>query len=130
MDLKVSQMMKFQQALQDKHPEWGGLYPGRAQDQILWGIAEIGEAVQLIKKLGPERVKNDPQIRREFIEEMGDVFMYYWDALMCLGVTAEEFSEIYTAKCEKNLGRDYVQEHIDKYGDDDGSRKFWGIDEK
>ena len=75
---------------------------------------------------GAERVKNDPQIRREFIEEMGDVFMYCWDALMCLGVTPEEFSEIYAQKCAKNLGRDYIQEHIDKYGEDESSRKFWG----
>ena len=93
MDLKVSEMMKYQQLLQEKHPEWGGLYPKRAQDQILWGICEIGEACQLIKKLGPERVKADEKIRSEFIEEMGDVMMYFWDALMCLGVTPEEFSE-------------------------------------
>ena len=124
MDLKISQMMGFQQMLQDKHPEWGGLHPGRAQEQILWGIAEIGEAVQLIKKLGAERVMSDPQIRRAFVEEMGDVFMYYWDALMCLGVTPEEFSEVYAQKCEKNLGRDYIQEHIDRYGADDSSQKL------
>lgn len=128
MDLKVSDMMKFQQALQDKHPEWGGLYPERAKDQVLWGIGEIGEATDLIKKLGPERVKNDPEVRRAFIEEMGDVFMYLWDALLCMGVAPEEFSDIYLAKCEKNLGRDWIREHTEKYGADEDTRRFWGIE--
>lgn len=118
MDLKVSDMMNYQLALQEKHPEWGGLPAERAQSQILWGICEIGEACQLIKKLGAERVKNDAKIRGEFVEELGDVMMYFWDALLCLGVDAEEFSRIYAAKCERNLGRDWVREHAERYGKD------------
>ena len=125
MDLKVSEMMKYQQMLQEKHPEWGGLYPKRAQEQILWGICEIGEACQLIKKLGPERVKSDEKIRGEFIEEIGDVMMYFWDALLCLGVTPEEFSQVYAKKCERNLGRDWVKEHNRKYGENEVTKKFW-----
>lgn len=116
MDLKVSQMMEYQRQLQAAHPEWGGLPPEHAKEQMLWGVAEIGEASQLIKKLGEKRVKEDPQIRADFIEEIGDAMMYLWDALMCFGVDAGEFSRIYSAKFERNIHRDWVREHAEKYG--------------
>lgn len=117
MDLTVSQMLDYQRRLQAQHPEWGGFPPERAKQQMLWGIAELGEASQLIKKLGEARVKDDPKIRADFIEEMGDAMMYLWDALLCFGVDAEEFSRVYSAKFERNSHRDWVKEHAEQYGE-------------
>ncbi len=117
MDLKVSQMMEYQRRLQAAHPEWGGMPPERARSQMLWSICELGEAAQLIKKLGEQRVVDDPKIHADFVEEIGDAMMYLWDALLCVGVDAEEFSRIYRAKVERNIHRNWVREHAQTYGE-------------
>ncbi|MDO4356511.1 MAG: nucleotide pyrophosphohydrolase [Clostridia bacterium] len=117
MDLKVSQMMEYQRCLQAAHPEWGGLPPEHAREQMLWSICELGEAAQLIKKLGERRVKEDPKIHADFVEEVGDAMMYLWDALLCVGVDAEEFSRIYAAKFNRNIHRDWDTEIAERYGE-------------
>ena len=106
MDLRLSEMVEMQKALQEKYlDKWGGLFPERAKDQLLWSIIETGEAADIIKKRGDEAILNDPQLRHDFIEEVGDVVMYLLDALLCYGVTSEEFAEIYRKKFERNMHR-------------------------
>ena len=44
-------------------------------------------------------------MRKNLIEEMPDVLMYYNDILLCYGISAEELKRSYTAKFEKNMKR-------------------------
>ena len=48
MDLKISDLFAMQNELQAAHPEWGGNYPARAREQLLYGVAEIGEVIAFI----------------------------------------------------------------------------------
>lgn len=41
--------------------------------------------------------------------------MYYFDALLRYGITAEEISTAYVLKHNKNMGRDYKLEYQNKY---------------
>ena len=59
----------------------------------------------ILKKKGPDAIMNDPDVRHDFLEEMGDVLMYLWDVMLCLGLTPEEFSEVYREKCSRNINR-------------------------
>lgn len=46
-----------------------------------------------------------PEKKRHLAEELGDAMMYMYDVMLCCGITPEEFSEIYKAKCERNKNR-------------------------
>lgn len=106
MDLNLTDLMNMQRDLQEKYKDkWGGLYPAKARDQLLWSIIEAGEAADIIKKRGDEAIMNDPQLRHDFTEEIGDVIMYLFDTLLCYGITGEEFAEIYHKKFERNMHR-------------------------
>ena len=111
MDLNISRMIDMQRELQSIHPEWGGTPPERAQDQLLWAIGEMGEVIDIFKKRGVRQVMDDPTIRRHFIEELSDVQMYLCDIMLCLGITAEEYSEVHSLKHEKNMKRNYKREN-------------------
>lgn len=54
---------------------------------------------------------NNPAVREKFVEELGDVMMYFSDVLNGFGITAEEFSSIYTKKFEGNMKRDYKKQY-------------------
>lgn len=106
MDLKLTDLMNMQLELQEKYKDkWGGLYPAKAREQLLWSIIEAGEAADVIKKHGDSAIMSDERFRRDFIEEIGDVMMYLFDTLLCYDVTAEEFSDVYRAKFERNMRR-------------------------
>jgi hypothetical protein len=47
MDFKISELLKMQVELQEIHPEWGGTPPERGRDQLMWGIGEIGEVIDI-----------------------------------------------------------------------------------
>ena len=85
--------------------------PQRARLQLLWLVEELGEVVSIVKKRKVEGIMEDPAVRARFLEEMSDVLMYFTDVLLCLGVTAEEFSAAYEAKHQRNMRRDFVGEH-------------------
>ncbi len=111
MDLRISDLLKMQRELQDKYLEkWGGTPPERGKDQLLWGIAEIGEVIDIIKKRGDEEIMSNPETRRHFIEEMADVQMYMMDVMLCYGITPEEYSEIHARKHAHNMKRDWDEE--------------------
>ncbi len=111
-DMTIREMMDMQKTLQRKYAgEWEPVCPDSAPSQLLWGVGEIGEMIDVIKKFGGAGIMSDPVMRRHFIEETGDVFMYLFDVLLCYGVTEEEFSEIYREKFHHNMARDYNAEH-------------------
>lgn len=111
MDLRISDLLAMQRELQQLHPEWGGTPPERGSDQLLWGIGEIGEVIDIIKKRGNDEIMNCPETRRHFVEELADVQMYLADVMLCYGVTAEEYSEIHARKHARNMKRDYADEN-------------------
>ena len=49
MDLKISELLGMQRELQDKYEaKWGGTPPERGALQLLWGIGEIGEVIDIL----------------------------------------------------------------------------------
>ena len=47
----------------------------------------------------------DEELRKDLVEEMVDVLMYYNDVMLCYGITAEELKKSYVDKFEKNMKR-------------------------
>ena len=111
MDLRISDLLAMQTELQQLHPEWGGTPPERGSEQLLWGIGEIGEVIDIIKKRGEDEILHNPETRRHFIEEMADVIMYLTDVMLCYGITAEEYSEVHARKHTHNTKRNYAEEN-------------------
>ncbi len=50
-------------------------------------VGEIGEVVDTVKKHGGEKADADPLLRKELVEELADVLMYYSDILLCYGLS-------------------------------------------
>jgi hypothetical protein len=72
---------------------------------------EMGEIVAIIKKRGENAIMQDETVRSAFTEELSDVLMYFVDLMLCYGVSAEELSNAFTIKHEKNMSRDFITEH-------------------
>lgn len=68
-------------------------------------IGEIGEVIDVIKKNGDQKSTYDSDIRKELVEEMADVLMYYNDVMLCYEITAGELKETYIKKFERNMNR-------------------------
>lgn len=105
-DLRISEMMDMQGKLWSLHQnEWAPMEAEYARDSVLWMIEELGETIAIIKKRGDQAIMTNPDVRAHFLEEMSDVLMYYHDALMRYGVSAEEISKAFVEKHERNLTR-------------------------
>ena len=90
-DFSINEMQKMQKQLQEKYKEkWGGLNPEKGKNQLLWMIGEIGEVIDIVKKHGGAKASTDEDLRKDLVEEMADVLMYYNDILLCYGITADE----------------------------------------
>ena len=88
MDLRISELLAMQRELQELHRgDWADVVPSTARDHLLWGVGEIGEVIDIIKKRGDGEIMDNPETRRHFIEEMADVHMYLLDVLLCYGGT-------------------------------------------
>lgn len=106
MDFTINEMLAMQTALQEKYKDiWEGVSPEVGQNKILWMIGEIGEVIDVVKKNGWEEATQNPDHRKELVEELADVLMYYNDVLLCYGVTAEELKKAYTEKFQRNMTR-------------------------
>lgn len=106
-DGKISDFLAMQHTLA---VEKGWIYdrnPEYAPMSILWSIDELGEAIAIIKKKGSDGIMNSESVRAHFTEEIADTFMYLFDMMESYGITAEEFTQAYVRKFEKNLGRDW-----------------------
>ena len=105
-DFGINEMLAMQRALQEKYKDkWGPICPERGKEQLLWMVGEIGEVIDIVKKHGGESACRDEELRRDLIEELADVLMYYNDVLLCYGISAEELKKSYTGKFEKNMRR-------------------------
>lgn len=102
----MREMQTMQKDLQDRYKDkWEPICPAVGQNKLLWMIGEIGEVIDIIKKHGGEKVASDEALRKDLIEEMADVLMYYNDVMLCYGISAEELKQAYRDKFEKNMNR-------------------------
>jgi NTP pyrophosphatase (non-canonical NTP hydrolase) len=102
----ISEMQEMQKALQEKYKhKWEPICPEIGQNKLLWMIGEIGEVIDIVKKNGGEVACSDAEIRKDLIEEMADVLMYFNDVMLCYGITEEELKKAYTEKFQRNMTR-------------------------
>ena len=105
-DFGINEMMEMQRALQDKYKHrWEPICPETGQNKLLWMVGEIGEVLDIVKKHGGAAASTDDALRKDLIEELSDVLMYYNDVLLCYGITAKELKQAYTEKFAKNMER-------------------------
>ena len=106
--LSIREMYLYQQRLQEKYArQWGEpIEPDTAVRKLLWAHGELAEAGDTLTHPGPRaETLTHPETTRHLAEESGDAMMYMYDVMLCCGITPEEFSEIYKAKCERNKNR-------------------------
>lgn len=105
-DFTIGQMQQMQKALQEKYKHiWEPICPEIGQNKLLWMVGELGEVIDIVKKNGGQKACTDPELRRDLIEEMADVLMYYNDIMLCYGITEEELKHSYEEKFAKNMKR-------------------------
>ncbi len=105
-DFTVNEMLSMQKQLQEKYKDkWEAISPEAGKHKLLWLIGELGEVIDIVKKNGGAKVCENSELRKELVEEMADVLMYYNDVLLCYGITAEELKEAYIEKFERNMKR-------------------------
>lgn len=105
-DFSINEMIDMQKRLQDKYKDqWESISPEAGKHKLLWMIGEIGEVIDIVKKHGDIKACNDVKLRKDLIEEMADVLMYYNDVMLCYGISADELKKAYIGKFEKNMTR-------------------------
>ncbi len=105
-DFTINEMQEMQRTLQEKYKEkWETIGPETGKNKLLWMVGEIGEVVDIVKKNGGTNACTDEKLRKDLIEEMADVLMYYNDVMLCYGITEEELKKAYVDKFEKNMKR-------------------------
>lgn len=105
-DFTINEMQEMQKALQDKYKhKWEPICVETGKNKLLWMVGEIGEVIDIVKKNGGEKATSDATLRKDLVEEMADVLMYYNDVMLCYGITADELKQAYTEKFQKNMKR-------------------------
>lgn len=105
-DFSINEMQEMQKILQDKYKDkWEPICPETGKNKLLWMIGEIGEVIDIIKKNGERKSTENDEIRKDLIEELADVLMYYNDVLLCYGISADELKQAYIRKFRTNMER-------------------------
>ena len=105
-DFSINEMLEMQRALQDRYKgRWEPIAPETGKNKLLWMIGEVGEVIDIVKKRGGAQAPSGSALRKDLVEEMADVLMYYNDVMLCYGISADELKEAYTAKFERNMKR-------------------------
>lgn len=105
-DFGFKEMQQIQLQLQERYKDkWRHLSPEVGKDQMLWLMVELGEAADLIKKEGTQKIMEDASVRKNYIEELADIMMYFNDILLCYGISIDEFSTVYREKHKRNMDR-------------------------
>lgn len=106
MSLDMKDMREMQQALQARYAGWWeSVDPEHGKNKLLWLLAELGEAIQVVKRHPTEEIAQPGEVRRDFVEELADVLMYFNDILLCFDISPEEFEAVYRAKHVRNMTR-------------------------
>ena len=102
MDFSINEMQEMQRVLQEKYKDkWETIGPETGKNKLLWMVGEIGEVVDIVKKNGGTKASTDPSLRKDLVEEMADVLMYYNDVMLCYGISADELKKAYSEKFER-----------------------------
>ncbi|MBQ7918594.1 MAG: nucleotide pyrophosphohydrolase [Lachnospiraceae bacterium] len=105
-DFSINEMLEMQKTLQDKYKDkWEPICPEAGKNKLLWMIGEVGEVIDIVKKHGEQKACQEENLRKDLVEELADVLMYYNDVMLCYGITAEELKQAYTQKFERNMKR-------------------------
>lgn len=105
-DFTIDEMQQMQMQLQEKYKDkWEPICAEIGQNKLLWMIGEIGEVVDIVKKNGGREACENENLRKDLIEEMADVLMYYNDVMLCYGITSDELRAAYKEKFERNMKR-------------------------
>ncbi|MGN0753935.1 MAG: nucleotide pyrophosphohydrolase [Aristaeellaceae bacterium] len=106
MSLDLEEMQQRQRALQARYEGWWEpVDPEHGKNKMLWMLAELGEAIQIVKRRPTSEIMQQGSTRRDYIEELADVLMYFNDILLCFDISPEEFAAIYRAKHDRNMTR-------------------------
>ena len=99
-------MQAIQKELQNKYREqWGDLTPDKGANYLLWMVVEAGEAADIVKKEGSQKILENPETRRHFVEELCDVMMYFNDLMLIYGIQPQELETVYKEKHRRNMAR-------------------------
>lgn len=105
-EFTINEILEMQKSLQEKYKDkWSPIEPKTGKEKLLWMIGEIGEVIDIVKKNGDKAAATDETLRKDLIEEMADVLMYYGDVMLCYGISAEELKDTYIEKFRKNMER-------------------------
>lgn len=105
-DFGLNEMQEMQKELQAKYKnQWEPIEPATGKNKMPWLIGELGEVIDIVKKNGHKDVTENEELRKELVEELADVLMYYNDVLTCYGITTTELKEAYITKFESNMKR-------------------------
>ena len=82
-DFSMNEMQKLQEKLQNKYKnQWEPISPENGKNKMLWMIGELGEVIDIVKKNGHKEATENEELRKELVEELADVLMYYNDVLL------------------------------------------------
>lgn len=105
-DFSIGEMQELQRKLQEKYRgQWLPICPETGEHKLLWMVGEIGEVIDIVKKNGSQKASEDSTLRKDLVEELADVLMYYNDVLLCYGITTEELKDSYERKFTRNMER-------------------------
>ena len=107
--MELSEFLNMQHELAVEKGWIADRNPEHAPLSLLWSIDELGEAISIIKKKGSEGIMENPAVREHFIEEVADHLMYVFDMMESYSITAEEFTDVYVKKFDRNLGRSWTE---------------------
>ena len=106
MALNIDDMRQMQEALQARYADrWEPVDPEHGKNKILWMLAELGEAIQVVKRKSSSGIMEDSVVRHDFVEELADVLMFFNDILLCYDIKPDEFEAVYRAKHKRNMTR-------------------------
>ncbi len=105
-DFGINEMLDMQKELQEKYKDkWEAISPEAGKHKLLWMIGEVGEVIDIVKKNGGTKAAADAELRKNLVEELADVLMYFNDVLLCYGISADELKDSYVRKFERNMKR-------------------------
>ncbi len=105
-DFGINEMLQMQRELQEKYKDkWEAISPEAGKHKLLWMIGEVGEVIDIVKKNGGTKAAADAELRKDLVEELADVLMYFNDVLLCYGISADELKDSYVRKFERNMKR-------------------------
>lgn len=106
MSLDMENMREMQRVLQERYAGWWEpIDSEHGKNKMLWMLAELGEAIQVVKRHPSSEIMQDENVRHDFVEELADVLMYFNDILLCYDISPQDFEKVYRAKHERNMKR-------------------------